>query len=47
MTPIFEDTLIPRNQLNEKAKPDEQELEENRKKLQETKKNKTRQGPRN
>ncbi|MDC1517307.1 Organic solvent tolerance protein OstA [Cyclobacteriaceae bacterium] len=45
--PIFEDALIPRNQLNEKIKPDEQELEENRKKLQETKKNKTRQGPRN
>ena len=47
LKPIFEDALIPRNQLNEKAKPDEQELEENRKKLQETKKNKTRQGPRN
>ena len=45
--PIFEDALIPRNQLNEKIKPDEQELEENRKKLQETKKNKTSQGPRN
>jgi dTDP-4-amino-4,6-dideoxygalactose transaminase len=39
LKPIFEDALIPRNQLNEKIKPDEQELEENRKKLQETKKN--------
>ena len=47
LKPIFEDAMIPRNQLNEKAKPDEQELEENRKKLQETKKNKTRQGPHN
>ena len=42
--PIFDDVLVPSNNLEEKVKPDEQEREENKKKLQERKKGKKIQG---
>ncbi|MDA9905935.1 hypothetical protein N9D01_01215 [Cyclobacteriaceae bacterium] len=44
---IFEDVLVPSNNLEEKVKPGEQEREENTKKLQEGKKGKKIQGARN
>jgi hypothetical protein len=42
--PIFDDVLVPSNNLEEKVKPDEQEREENKKKLQERKRGKKIQG---
>ena len=45
--PVFEDVLVPSNNLEEKVKPYEQEGEENIKKLQEGKKGKKTQGARN
>jgi hypothetical protein len=45
--PVFEDVLVPSNNLEEKVKPGEQEREENTKKLQEGKKGKKIQGARN
>ncbi|MBT5507522.1 MAG: hypothetical protein HOK17_10350, partial [Flammeovirgaceae bacterium] len=42
--PIFDDILVPSNNLEEKIKPEEQERKDNNKKLQERKKDKKIQG---
>jgi hypothetical protein len=42
--PIFDDILVPSNNLEEKIKPEEQERKGNNKKLQERKKDKKIQG---